>query len=100
MFKTIILAVALVAASGTSFAADGSLQPDPIFKYSKDSSKKNFILRDKDGRRVGYLINDPIFPGKNWIRFDKGKGKVGNVLRDPIFPNDNYLIFDLDPVGE
>lgn len=98
-----LLAVAFIFAFvmvGVVIGADGSFQPDPIFKNSKDSNKRNFIIRDKDGRRIGYAINDPIFPGDNWILFGSSGAKVGNLIPDPIFPKDNFLLFDLDPVGE
>ena len=97
MLKIIILAVALVVAGGTSLAADGSLQKDPLWRYSDTSAKQNLILRHPGGRWVEYWVRDPILEN-NWIRFKKDR-KVGVVVDDPIIDG-RWLIFDSDPVGE
>jgi hypothetical protein len=98
MLKTILLAVALIiVAGGTSFAADGSLQKDPIFQNCKDVSRGNLILRSESGAWVEYWLKDPILDNR-WIRYKKNK-KVGSVLKGPILDG-NWLIWDTDPVGE
>jgi hypothetical protein len=82
-------------------AADGSLQKDPIFQNAKNSSRDNIIVRDADGRRIGYWIKDPIFqnskdPSRDNVIIWRFKSDPGPTKKaDPIFP-----VWDLDPVGE
>jgi hypothetical protein len=75
--KKLLLLLCLVAFAGT-------IQQDPIFP-------NNYIVRDKDGRRVEYWIKDPIIEN-NWLRFGKDK-KQGTVLKDPIL-KDHWRTYD------
>ena len=97
MIRVILLAVALVLAVNPAWGADGSIERDPLWRYSDSAAKQNVIVRDRDGRRQELWLNDPIFPNDQWIRFKKGQGKVGTVVRDPIL-DDRTIIFD--DVGE
>jgi hypothetical protein len=69
MLKTILLTTTLIIICGTSFAADGSLQKDPFWRYSDTVAKDNIISRDKNGSVTGYLLNDSVLPGDQWILY-------------------------------
>lgn len=51
-------------------AAEGSVRKDPIFKNNNGTAKDNLIVRDKDGRVVGYMVKDPILKD-GWIYFPR-----------------------------
>lgn len=94
IFGVLIFVFVLIMTIGTSFGAEGSAQKDPIFKYSGDISRDNIIVRDANGRRIGYWIKDPILDD-NWIQYHFRRDPEPVKKADPIFPR-----WDLDPVGE
>jgi len=78
--KRVIFIVFLLAATIT-------IQEDPLLKG-------NFILRDVTGKKVGYIVRDPILKkndSKNYLIFDRDGKK--QILQDPIL-DDQWKVFD------